>query len=351
MDKRLILAVAGSGKTTNILERLDPCKRTLLVTYTENNFNNLRVRILQKYGELPAHVSLFTYFTFLYAFCFKPFLWRKYRSRGINWQTPPSWTMRLPRYVKKFYMDGSRRLYSNRIAKLLEVEGVLEDLNQRLEKYFDSFLVDEVQDFAGHDFNLLRNLAGAELEMLMVGDYFQHTYDTSRDGNANMSLYDNLEKYLAALHKLGLKIDDSTLQRSYRCSPSVCDYVSRELGIKIESHRVDDTAVEIITDEDKAQQVLNCQNTVKLFYQKHYIYDCFSQNWGASKGEDSYRDVCVVLNKTTAKQLAEKKPLSPKTRNKLYVAATRSSGVLYIVAQDLIEKCIRKSAAGVSNSD
>ena len=42
-------------------------------------------------------------------------------------------------------------------------------------------------------------------------------------------------------------------------------------------------------------------------------------NWGASKGIDSFEDVCVVLNKTAQKLLENRKliELNPKTKNKL----------------------------------
>lgn len=36
-NKRLIHAVAGSGKTTKIIESIDPQKRNLILTYTETN--------------------------------------------------------------------------------------------------------------------------------------------------------------------------------------------------------------------------------------------------------------------------------------------------------------------------
>lgn len=41
-------------------------------------------------------------------------------------------------------------------------------------------------------------------------------------------------------------------------------------------------------------------NVVKLFYEQHY--SCYSKNWGVSKGQDHYVDVCVVLNVKAWKQ-------------------------------------------------
>ena len=69
MDKRVIFAVAGAGKTTHIVNGLSPQKRSLIITYTDNNFSNLQSKILRKYsGYWPQNVTLMTYFTFIFTF-------------------------------------------------------------------------------------------------------------------------------------------------------------------------------------------------------------------------------------------------------------------------------------------
>jgi DNA helicase-2/ATP-dependent DNA helicase PcrA len=75
MDKRVIFAVAGSGKTTYIVDNLSKRKRSLIVTYTIANYNNLSKKIAEKFnGTWPECITLMTYFTFLYRFCYKPYL-------------------------------------------------------------------------------------------------------------------------------------------------------------------------------------------------------------------------------------------------------------------------------------
>lgn len=46
MDRRLILAVAGSGKSSYMIERLNLQQRFLVVTYTENNVAHLKNKII-----------------------------------------------------------------------------------------------------------------------------------------------------------------------------------------------------------------------------------------------------------------------------------------------------------------
>src|SRR5208283_4215776 len=153
MDKRIILAVAGSGKTSHIIEYLDLSKRSLVITYTENNLRNLRNKILGKFGYFPENITLYSYFSSLYSFCFKPFLWASTNPKGICFHIPPAWTLRIPRDRADYYFDGHSRLYHNRIAKFLELKQVFGLINDRLGKYFDGLFIDEVQDFGGHDFN------------------------------------------------------------------------------------------------------------------------------------------------------------------------------------------------------
>ena len=337
MGKELILAVAGSGKTSYIIDKLDLEKQNLVITYTINNLNNLKVRIIKKWGYLPNNIRLFSYFTFIYSFCYKPYLHKKYSSKGIRF------THNQSRYAKNQdrYIDDGMRLYSNRISKLLEAENVLPDIEKRLSKYFDQILIDEVQDFAGHDFNFLESIIKADSDIVMTGDFYQHTFDTSRDGNVNANLHKNYENYINRITKFGITPNTEALKQSYRCSPDVCKFISDNLGIEIKSHRADElTSIVFIENESDADDIYHNNEIVKLFFKEHYKYKCSSRNWGGCKGEDQYTDVCVVLNATSlikykSGSLSE---LPAQSKNKLYVALSRARGDLYLVPDKFLKK-------------
>ena len=72
---------------------------------------------------------------------------------------------------------------------------------------------------------------------------------------------------------------------------------------------------------------------VKLHFRNSSKYGSSHRNWGDTKGEDHYQDVCVMLNKATAEKYAAGKlcELAPSTRNKLYVAITRAHGKVYLI--------------------
>lgn len=335
MGNKLILAVAGAGKTSCILDAATPEKRTAIVTYTNENLRSIRERIILKYGKIPSNIYVCSYFSFLYSFCYQPFCSYRLRDNGYGWN------LKLPPYqygpgAKKsnleHYLSPRRYLYPSRVSKLLIEFDVMPKIHARLSQFFDQLLIDEVQDFAANDFNFILAIAKANIDCLYVGDFYQHTYDTSRDGNVQTNLHKKgVQNFVKQFQ--GFEIDTSTLSQSYRCSASVCDTVSRVVGIPIGSHRSDATFIEIVDDPKRAMSIFRDNQIVKLFLQEHQKYSCFSNNWGASKGLDKYEDVCVVVNSAIFKafQTGAQVDLKEPTRNKLYVACTRARGKLVIV--------------------
>lgn len=335
MDKKIMLAVAGAGKTTYLINKLNLEDKFLIVTYTINNLENIRKVVLRKFGCVPDNITLLSFYSFLYSYCCKPFVQRIYKIQGIYWKIPPSESNYFKRTDARFYMTSNRFLYHNRISKLLELDKLNAEINQRLEKYFDHIFFDEIQDFGGHDFNFLMNLCSANLNILMVGDFYQHTFDTSRDGPTNRTLHKDLNKYCSRFSKIGVNVDQITLDKSHRCSESVCNFITNKIGIPITSHRAIETDVLFIEDKNSIEEIYHNDEIVKLFYQESYKYDCYSRNWGEVKGENRYNDVCVVLNKSTFKFFKEDnlENLNSQTKNKLYVACSRSKKRLIFIEE------------------
>ena len=340
MDHRVILAVAGSGKTTYIINLVDTAKLNLLMTYTVNNYRNMKKRILQKPNLLPRGTHIYTYFSFIYTFCLLPLCGDRYKLRGINFDHPQDNTRFIKQDRLDHYIDKSGRIYSSRIAKFIINFGFIDEVRNRIEKYFQNIYVDEVQDFAGYDFAFLGNITTSNINSLLVGDFYQHTYDTSRDGSMNKNLHDDYDAYKRKLQKLGFYVDDEKLNQSYRCYPTTCNFISDKLGIIINSHIDSNSILEFIDDVNHAEEIFYQKHIVKLFYQDHHRYPCTSNNWGACKGIDDYDSVCVVLNKKTEEYYKNNdlEKLPSITKNKLYVACTRARSQLYFVPERFYKK-------------
>lgn len=331
-----MLSVAGSGKTRAIVDRLSLDSRACVITYTNNNYDNLRQRIIHKFGEVPENISLYTYFSFLYTFCYLPCAYAMVGARSINYneehESFPRRGVGLSNPL--YYQDYNGNLLGNRLA-LLVSNFSQKDLITRIEKFYDCLIIDEVQDFAANDFNLINTLAKANVSTFYVGDFYQHTYDTSRDGNTKSGLYTNgYDRYKSAFNSV-LNIDDSTLIKSFRCSPAICHYVKENLKIDIEADGNQSTSICFVEGEEEIEKIMLNDDIPKLFYESHYNYKCVSTNWGASKGIDKFNDVCVVLNGTTWSMAKNNNftRINPATRNKLYVAITRARGNIYFIEE------------------
>ena len=95
--------------------------------------------------------------------------------------------------------------------------------------------------------------------MFLVGDFYQHTYDTSRDGNVNKNLYSNYDNYVNKF-KLSipqLEFDKTSFSKSKRCSKEVCSFINEQLDIDIESYFNHTSIVKEITDEDEIKNIIN----------------------------------------------------------------------------------------------
>lgn len=90
MDKRIIFAVAGAGKTTTIINKLSLEENSLIITYTENNFKNLKKKVIDKFGYSSENIKIYMYFNFLYSFCYRPFLTNRLKSKGNKFQSRTS---------------------------------------------------------------------------------------------------------------------------------------------------------------------------------------------------------------------------------------------------------------------
>lgn len=339
MDKTVIFAVAGSGKTRSIVDQIDPSRRSLVITYTTNTEVDLRRRIVERLDERAAAVTVDTYFSFLNRFCYKPFLQTEMHSRGISFSAPSKESSRMPLSNRLRYMHGDR-IYHCRMAKLLEEKGYLPALLDRLDRYYDDIYIDEVQDFGGYDFNFLLKISRAKARFRLVGDFYQHTFSTSHDGSINKSLHNDYDKYRQQFSKAGFHVDTSTLKGSHRCGSEICKHIVNTLGIQITAEGKSTARVEVVESQAEADRLHSDPATVKLFREQHWLYGCHSHNWGSCKGLDHYQDVCVVLNSQswalfTQEKLAQAKPI---TRNKLYVAFSRARGNLYIAPEKLFHK-------------
>lgn len=362
MDKRVVLAVAGSGKTYHICNNIDKEKRNIIIAYTNQNIKNILFELKKKFGYVPQKTLVMTFHSFIYKFMIRPFdnLIGEYYgikdfvSKGITIISPPEQSLLLPNGIRiknpnyrkndcLYHYVRKNKYYSNYLSKLiLNVKKgkfqLVEESCNNIKFFFDNIYIDEMQDFRENNWKLLVEIIKRFDNILLVGDYNQHSVSAINNTGVpfkNKRNYINYHDYISYLNSIGLIVDDKTLIKSRRCSKNICEFISTKLGIKIESEEINNGEIKCISEKDEIMRVINDDKIVKMVWEKSLVFDFDSITWSYSKG-DTYDDICILLTDTYESLNKDDfvKPTSIISINKLYVALTRSKGNVYLIKKN-----------------
>lgn len=359
MAKRVILAVAGAGKTYHICHEIDPTKRNLIIAFTHENIHNIQKELCGAHGCVPEVTTVSTFDSFVYHQLVLPyessiaehFGCPKFVSRGICTIDPPPRTIKNtqgkpvanPLYKNKdrlaHYVTMRGQYYCATLSELvLQVkkkrESLVKRVAARLNMFYDCVLIDEFQDFREYDYELIMALAKQLNEVVLVGDYHQHSVSATNNSGKpfkKKSTDVSYDAFVAELKKSGFEVDLTSLNKSRRCSVEICNYVSEKLRISITSNGDHGGTVKWIDDDPTS--VLDDDRIIKLVFQEAGKYSFPALNWSYSKG-DTVDSACVILTDGLDNLDSDKfnpDRVKPSTLNKLYVAMTRSRGDLYLM--------------------
>lgn len=67
MKNKLIIACAGAGKTTYLIDKAIELSnfKILITTFTDENYSSINLKFIKKYKVVPNHVRIRTWFSFL----------------------------------------------------------------------------------------------------------------------------------------------------------------------------------------------------------------------------------------------------------------------------------------------
>jgi DNA helicase-2/ATP-dependent DNA helicase PcrA len=366
MAKKVILAVAGAGKTYYICHKIDPAKRNLILAFTHENIHNIQKELCDAHGCVPELTMVTTFDSFVYHQLILPyepsiaehFACPRFSSCGICMTDPPSKTKKNaegksvanPHYRKKdsltHYVTMNRQYYCATLSELvLQVkknrESLIKRLAARLNLFFDCILIDEFQDFREYDYELIMALAKRLNDVILVGDYHQHSVSATNNSGKpfkNKSKDVSYVDFVAELRNSGFEIDLTTLDKSRRCSAEICNYISEKLHINIASNG--DHCGSIVWIDDDPSVVLNQDQIIKLVFNEAANYTFRAMNWSYSKG-DTVDSACVILTDgldNLDSDSFDPEKIKRSTLNKLYVAMTRSRGDLYLIKASTFKK-------------
>jgi DNA helicase II / ATP-dependent DNA helicase PcrA len=225
---RIIICAAGGGKTTRIVaEATEETKsRSALITYTRNNKAEIERRLYECGPVVPAHIEVMTWFTFLLHEMARPYRRALYKKRieGLCWVEGRS-VKYLPESntAGHYFADGTL-IYSDKISKFVCECNRLTNgaVMRRLAQRFDHIFIDEIQDMAGYDLDVLSLIFKAGIKLSLVGDHRQATFRTNQSSkNAAFSGMKIIQKF-REWDKKGLAVL-SYEQHTHRCRQHIAN--------------------------------------------------------------------------------------------------------------------------------
>jgi len=353
MAGKIVLAVAGAGKTYYICNNLDENKRNLILAFTHENIHNIYDNLNKIYGCIPHNTIICTFDSFVYnqiilpfeSYIIGKFNISNFQSKGVTLSTPPPRTIKknnkqVPNFNYKKKEDFSHYnkdgyYYCDTLSELAVYKAIKKDLitkvSRRLTLFFDHIYVDEFQDFRLFNYDLLIELS-KKLDMTLVGDYYQHSVSGKNNYGRPFDKEISYSAYINLMEKKKFTVETNLLNNSRRCSSEVCDFVRKKLGIDIYANNEHLGKVKFVSGNN-INRILDDDSVIKLVYKNSKLYKFRSCNWSYSKG-DTFDKTCVILTdklKNLDSENFNPAKLGQINRNKLYVALTRSKGDVYLI--------------------
>lgn len=187
------LAVAGARKTQSIVDTCaaTPLKKRLVLTYTLNGQRDLEQRLQRTCapGALPAVMGWYSFLLRHWVQPFLPLLFPGRRLAGLNFDGLPETTRQgwVSAKGAARFLDDNSRAYKRFLSKLaIDVAAAANGtVITRLQRMYEEFFIDEVQDLTGYDLDVLEHLLKSPSTVHMVGDLRQSVFDTNAQDPRN----------------------------------------------------------------------------------------------------------------------------------------------------------------------
>lgn len=367
MKNKLIIASAGSGKTTFLVERALSIlnKNVLITTFTEDNAREIYAKIVSIKGFIPESITVKTWFSLLLQHGVRPYqgcLGSEFSDidigfilvngkSGLRYNNSKGFPVYWPETeAKKYYLNSNNQIYSDKISHFFIKVNKLTNgaIIDRLSNIFDYIFVDEVQDLVGYDLDILKLFLSSKSSIILVGDPRQATYETHHASKYKKYSEGKVKDFIS--NELGksifCEIDESTLNASHRNNQIICNYSSRlypefspsKSCACLSCHKNKDGHIGVFLVNPKDVNVyLSRYNPVQLRHNSNVNCNINFpvKNLGQSKGL-SFDRVLIYPTQDMIKWIIHNKPISNKsTKARLYVGLTRARLSVALVVEHM----------------
>lgn len=362
-NSQLLIAAAGAGKTYKLVTSawLKKPNRIMFTTYTDNNTDEIKRIFYHEYRCIPGHVTIKPWFTMLLEHFVRPYQGVMSQKRvagvdlvnrksGLNYNKknhPVYWG---EKDVEKCFFDDNHRIFTDKISKFAfrcneKTKGAV---ISRFASLFDCLFVDEVQDLAGFDLEIIKLLLQSRVEVKLVGDPRQVAYTTHDESKHNKYYGPNFASFFIDVCKPKLiEVRDDLLSSSRRCNAQICEYADM---LYPNFHRTDSTnhnltdhdGVFYVRDQD-IQEYLKKYDPMQLRWNCEVPVDVKHRvlTFGKSKGKSFDRVLIYPTEKMVRWIINNLTSLSGEARSKFYIGITRArQSVGIVIGQKLQKKFI-----------
>lgn len=367
-NSKLLIAAAGSGKTTFLIDEAMKLRegKILITTYTRENEEEIKNKFILKYKHIPSHITIQTWFSFLIQHGVKPYqgtfneMLFSYKINGMLFNNNHSgfkfYSKKYNRWIPykedreflQHYFIGQGKILSDKLPKFVVKSNLSSkgEVINRISRIYSHIFVDEVQDLAGYDLEILKLLFRSNSNIVIVGDPRQVTYLTHHETKYNKYKNGKIKEFITTECKKPIfcVIDETSLNKSHRNNREICDYSSRlyDAGsfapiepCECDSCRIyeqESEGIHLIRPED-VDGYLSKFNPIQLRWsinkEVHPNYKVL--NFGESKGKTFDRVLIYPTKEMETWIYNNGHELAAETRAKLYVAITRAKYSVGIV--------------------
>ena len=349
LNNIVIMATAGAGKTHDICKEVienakTTNKKILITTYTNKGIESIEKEYKkQNNGVIDKNVVILSWFQFLLRELVKPYqssiLNKINIINSIDFNHQYGYINFNSRGTPKHYIL-TNNILSNTVSEFA-IDSNIKSNNrviQRLEEIYSHIYIDEIQDLAGEDIEVLKLFFDSKIRIQCVGDVKQSTYTTYNAKKNKKITGIHLIDFFKKLESKGM-ITLLVNNKTRRFGREICEFsnsICNDKNNEIESDKIyqeENQGVYLLDKKDFEKYFKIYNPTILKFDAKTKIaYE--SLNFGQCKGM-TFDRVAIFPNKKYKEFLQKGTTLDSPC--KYYVSATRAKYSIVFVVERLFE--------------
>lgn len=349
LNNIVIMAAAGAGKTHDICKEVienakTTNKKILITTYTNKGIESIEKEYKkQNNGVIDKNVVILSWFQFLLRELVKTYqssiLNKINIINSIDFNHQYGYINFNSRGTPKHYML-TNNILSNTVSEFA-IDSNIKSNNkviQRLGEIYSHIYIDEIQDLAGEDIEILNLLFNSKIQIQCVGDVKQSTYTTYNAKKNKKITGIHVIDFFKELERKGI-ITLLFNNKTRRFGREICEFsnsICNDKNNRIESDKIykeENQGVYLLDKKDFENYFKIYKPTILKFDAKTKI-DYDSLNFGQCKGM-TFDRVAIFPNKKYKEFLQNGTSLDSPC--KYYVSATRARYSIVFVVEKLFE--------------